>query len=85
MTTNPCNGYKGVMDLDLSGVDPIHHKTMKLQHLNDIHEYTKYQAELPLRLRYENTIGRALVQINKEQEITLRYNNVKLLEQKRKI
>ena len=60
MKPNIIEGYKGVMPLDLSSVDPIYHKIMIAQHKKDIKEYIKYQAELPTQLRYENTTEKAL-------------------------
>lgn len=62
------DGYKGVMPLDLSGVEQKYHKIMIAQHKKDIKDYIKYQDELPLQLRYENTTEKAnkLLQSNKE-------------------
>ena len=74
-------GYKGVMPLDLTLVDQKYHKIMIAQHEEDIKEYNRYQQSLPLRLQYENTIDKALTQINNEQDITRQLVNVKLLEQ----
>tara|TARA_B110000879_G_C11141488_1_gene500542 strand:+ start:602 stop:910 length:309 start_codon:yes stop_codon:yes gene_type:complete len=74
-------GYKGVMPLDLTLVDQKYHKIMIAQHEEDIKEYNRYQQSLPLRLQYENTIDKALTQINNEQDITRQLANVKLLEQ----
>lgn len=51
-------GYKGVMDLDLSLVpENVRYIAIK-QHHEDIKEYTKYQSQLKPHLRYENTIER---------------------------
>lgn len=52
-------GYKGIMDLDLSSIDPIFHKEVIAQHMNDIAEYKREQRELPDKLRYENAIMHA--------------------------
>lgn len=57
---NIMKGYKGVMDLDLSAIDPKFHDEMIKQHLAEIKEYKAYQRSLPSRLRYENTTIRAL-------------------------
>lgn len=57
---NIMKGYKGIMDLDLSAIDPKFHDEMRKQHLAEIKEYKAYQRSLPSRLRYENTIVRAL-------------------------
>lgn len=51
-------GYKGVMDLDLTDVDPKYKKIMAAQHLKDINNYKGEQALLKPHLRYENTIGK---------------------------
>ena len=52
-------GYKGVMDLDLSLVDPKFHKEVILQHNKDVDEYKREQCERPEKLRYENAIMHA--------------------------
>ena len=57
---NIMKGYKGVMDLDLSTIDPKFHNEVRKQHLAEIKEYKAYQRSLPSRLRYENTTVRAL-------------------------
>ena len=57
---NIIKGYKGVMDLDLSTIDPKFHNEVKKQHLAEIKEYKIYQRSLPPRLRYENTTVKAL-------------------------
>lgn len=69
MKPNIIEGYKGVMPLDLSSVDPIYHKIMIAQHKKDIKEYIKYQAELPTQLRYENTTEKALNLIQTDREL----------------
>jgi len=51
-------GYNGVMDLDLTDIDPKYKKIMATQHLKDIHDYKGEQAKLKPHLRYENTIGK---------------------------
>lgn len=75
------DGYKGVMSLDLSGVEPKYHKIMIAQHKEDINEYNKYQSELPLRLRYENTTKKAKNLLQSDQEWTKRIADKKRLEQ----
>ena len=55
---NIIDGYKGVMDLDLSLVPEKFIKNAIDQHLEDIKEYTNYQSQLKPHLRYENTIMR---------------------------
>src|SRR6056300_1206929 len=52
-------GYKGVMDLDLSSVDPKFHKEVIAQHNKDITEYKMEQCRRPPQLRYENNIVNA--------------------------
>tara|TARA_Y100000816_G_C25762469_1_gene400494 strand:- start:123 stop:398 length:276 start_codon:yes stop_codon:yes gene_type:complete len=74
-------GYKGVIDLDLTQVDPIYHKLLIKQHKTDIENYKKYQEKLEPEMRYENSIGKVIsdreyynklrdikVQIKKEEE-----------------
>ncbi len=56
---NIIKGYKGVMDLDLSTIDPKFHDEVRKQHLAEIKEYKIYQLSLPSRLRYENTTAKA--------------------------
>ena len=56
---NIVKGYKGIMDLDLSSIDPIFHKEVIAQHNKDITEYKREQHELPDKLRYENAIMHA--------------------------
>ena len=51
-------GYKGVMDLDLTDVDPKYKKIIAIQHSKDIDNYKGEQAQLKSHLRYENTIGK---------------------------
>lgn len=53
---NVIKGYKGIMDLDLTNIDPTHHKSLIKQHKKDIINYKIYQENLPEELRYENTI-----------------------------
>ena len=50
-------GYKGVMDLDLTNVNPSFHKSLIQQHMKD---YRKEQAMLKEESRYDNTVGTAL-------------------------
>ena len=49
-------GYNGVMDLDLSSIDPKFHKEVIQQHYADIEEYKADQKKRPPRLRYENAM-----------------------------
>ena len=75
------DGYKGVMSLDLSGVEPKYHKIMIDQHKEDINDYNRYQNELPLRLRYENTTEKANKLLYKDTEWLNRISDKKRLEQ----
>lgn len=52
-------GYKGIMDLDLSSIDPKFHKEVILQHKEDIQNYKRDQCERPSRLRYETAMVKA--------------------------
>ena len=74
-------GYKGVMPLDLSGVDIKYHKIMIVQHKKDIKDYIKYQNELPTQLRYENTTEKALNLLQSDREWLKKHANKKQVEQ----
>ncbi len=63
-------GYKGVMDLDLTNVNPSFHKSLIQQHMKDIDEYRKEQASLKEESRYDNTIGTALRKMEYYNRIT---------------
>ena len=52
-------GYNGIMDLDLTNIDPKLHKIMVVQHYKDIEDYKLEQSKLKPEQRYENTIGKA--------------------------
>ena len=61
MSTNKMDiveGYKGIMDLDLTNVREDLKKELVKQHQKDIDEYKTEQSKLKPCLRYENTIGR---------------------------
>lgn len=51
-------GYKGIMDLDLTNVEPKLHEIMIKQHQEDIKLYKIEQSRLKPSLTYENTIER---------------------------
>lgn len=51
-------GYKGIMDLDLTNVEPKLHEIMIEQHQEDIKLYKIEQSKLKPSLTYENTIER---------------------------
>lgn len=61
-------GYKGVMPLDLSGIEPKYHKIMVDQHYKDIEAYKIEESNLPINLRYENTTERAMNLLQKDRE-----------------
>jgi len=75
MSKNIIPGYKGVMDLDLTGVLDCNKKLIIEQHETDIKNYNIEQASLPSRLRYENTIER----IQKQHDLENRIRKQKLL------
>ena len=56
---NIIDGYKGIMPLDLTNVDEKLHSILIKQHYKDIDLYKIEQAQLPEKLRYENTVMRA--------------------------
>lgn len=51
-------GYKGIIDLDLTNVEPKLHEIMIEQHQEDIKLYKIEQSKLKPSLTYENTIER---------------------------
>ncbi len=53
-------GYKGIMDLDLTNVDPQYHDILIKQHLQDIDRYKAYQDSLEDEMKYENTIEKIM-------------------------
>jgi len=67
MNPNIIDGYKGVMQLDLTGTDPKYRKILIDQHYKDIELYKVEESNLPAHLRYENTIERAINKINLDQ------------------
>ncbi len=64
-------GFQGVMDLDLTRVDKKHHEELVKQHIKDIDDYKLEQATMKPRLRYENTILKAM-RIHKIEEDALK-------------
>lgn len=81
METIIIEGYKGVMPLDLTDVDPKYHKIMIAQHEEDIKEYNRYQQSLPSRLQYENTTKKAKNLLQSDQEWTKRIADKKRLKE----
>jgi len=78
------DGYKGVMSLDIRDIDPKYREEAIKQHYADIEEYTKYQASLSPRLRYENTIDRASKLHKMDNDFAKRRNEALLDEQSKK-
>jgi len=76
-------GYKGIMDLDLTDVDPKYKKIMAAQHLKDIDNYKGEQAQLKPHLRYENTIGK-VQKIHEKDAYHLHKRTIESEEEKRK-
>lgn len=76
-------GYQGIMDLDLSSIDPKFHKEVINQHYTDIAEYKRDQQERPPKLRYENTIARAytLIEIDRKALEQVRQRELELQNQ----
>ena len=66
---NMIKGYNGIMDLDISNMDPKYVNQAILQHNNDIKNYIREQNELKPEMRYENTVQR----INKLHNIDTYY------------
>ncbi len=58
--TNKIDGYKGIMELDLTNIHPVYHDIIIKQHKQDILLYKQYQKQLDPNMKYENTIGRIL-------------------------
>jgi len=58
MSKEIIEGYKGIMELDLTNIPENLKKVAVEQHTKDIDNYKAEQAMLPLKLRYENTIMR---------------------------
>jgi len=57
-TQNIIKGYYGIMDLDVTNIDPKFRADAIRQHYEDIKNYKYEQSNLKPALRYENTIGR---------------------------
>ena len=78
MKSDIINGYKGIMDLDLSLVDPRFHDIAVNQHYQDINQYKMEQSKLRPELRYENTVQRVFQKQEKERAIILRRAKVNI-------
>ena len=66
------NGYKGIMALDLSAVDPKFHKELIQLHQADIREYKLDQAKRKPKDRYDNSVGRALKNIKHDNMLRIK-------------
>ena len=76
-------GYKGVMDLDLTIVDPKYHKDVVTQHNKDIDEYKSREKTLKPNMRYENTILKIQTIQQRHRIILDKQLNEKRLQQKK--
>ena len=68
------DGYKGIMELDLTNVHPVYHDIIIKQHKQDILLYKQYQKQLDTSMRYENTIEKIL----KDKKYYENLNNIKI-------
>lgn len=75
MNTLIVAGYNGIMDLDLSRIDPKHRRQAIQQHERDIELYRAEQELLKPEHRYENTIVRVQKQLEYEKRIQLQRMN----------
>ena len=76
MKSKIISGYKGVIDLDLTNVDPRLHKELIKQHYQDIENYKIEQAKLPEKFRYDNTVGEAYRKMETENKIIAKRLNL---------
>jgi hypothetical protein len=74
-------GFQGIMDLDLTRVHKKHHADLIKQHIKDIHDYKLEQAIMKPRLRYENTILKAIKVLEMDEAAT----RIKAQEKNRKM
>ena len=77
MNNNIIPGYKGIMDLDVTNIDPRYVKQAIDQHYNDIKKYTLEQSLLHPHLRYENTVLRFIKLCRLEHNILTKRNKEK--------
>jgi hypothetical protein len=75
------NGYKGIMDLDLTSIDKKFHQELVSLHFKQIEDYKLEQLKRPINLRYENTIER-LEKQNKEISKIIHKREIAILEEK---
>jgi hypothetical protein len=83
---NIVKGYQGIMDLDLSLIDPKFHKEVVIQHMKDIDEYKREQLERPVKLRYDTAIMHAhnIIELDRRAAEQLRKDAIQLQNQKDK-
>ena len=83
---NIVKGYQGIMDLDLSSIDPKFHKEVVIQHMKDIAEYKREQHERPDKLRYDTAIVHAhnIIELDRRVAEQLRKDAIQLQNQKDK-
>ena len=77
-------GYKGIMDLDLTSIDPKFHEEMIHQHKKDIAEYKLDQRQRPAKLRYENAMNHAhkILEMDRKAAENMRIERERLQKQK---
>jgi hypothetical protein len=75
------DGYKGIMELDLTDIPENSKKIIVEQHMKDIDNYKSYQYKLKPSLRYENTIERIQKREEKEKKIQKQQIDILLQEQ----
>jgi len=75
------DGYKGIMELDLTDIPENLKKQTVEQHMKDIDKYKIEQNKLKPCLRYENTVENIQKKEEKEKKIQEQQSNIKLQEQ----
>ncbi len=85
MPGNIVKGYKGVMDLELELVPKEYRKEAIEQHKRDIKEYTMEQQQLPERLRYENTVMKAIKLHEADNVAAQKRKEIKIEEQEKRM
>ena len=75
------DGYKGIMDLDLTNIEEGLKKQLAEQHTKDIDTYKGEQAKLKPHLRYENTVERIKLTHIKEEIQQQKRSNIQREEQ----
>jgi hypothetical protein len=85
--TKIIKGYHGVMDLDLTHVEPHLHDILIKDHKKDIELYKIEQDKLPPSKRYENNVGCVKKKLELENDMRAMRDGNKLdqLEKKKKM